>query len=89
MIGELIAEASLCKPVSGTISRTHGTNRNGFPFGATTTTVSKEVGNQYWKVVFTDSDGETHESFARELVLENYGADDKILPTFKCDYVDF
>ena len=65
--GELIDATSLCQPVSGTISRTHGTNREG-PYSTESITVSKEVDDPYWKVITVSRNGDAEEYLARELI---------------------
>ena len=84
--GVLIEGTSLCKPVSGTMSRIRGSTRNSFPFRTTTITVSKEEGDQFWRVV-DENEEETIEYFARELRLR-YSVADRDYPTFICTSVD-
>lgn len=83
LTGELIAGTSLCKPVYGSFTFVRGTNRSGFPFKTTTTTVTKEKDDRYWKVVIVNDDtGEIFEHLARD--LQQYDE----TPTFLCDFVD-
>ena len=89
--GELIEGTSRCKPIFGTISRSHGTNRSNF-FNSSTITVSKEEGDQYWWVVeevgLLSGENEIIEYFARDLILSGSNAEDREYPTFICTFVD-
>jgi len=85
LTGKLIEGTSFCKPVSGTVLRTHTTNRSSFPISPNgTTLISKDADDLYWKVVNNDEDSATTaEYFARELHL--FRQTDPQSATFKCD----
>lgn len=94
LIGSVIDQSSLCKPVSGTVKITRSTNEtsNG-DVETETTVVSKEADEPNWTVSVVLNDDETTRSeySARTLTalpfqvgsLENSGAD------FICDFVDW
>lgn len=94
LIGSVIDQSSLCKPVSGTVKITRSTNEtsNG-DVETETTVVSKEADEPNWTVSVVLKDDETTRSeySARTLTalpfqvgsLENSGAD------FICDFVDW
>lgn len=86
LIGELIEGTSLCQAVAGTAETTFSNSDTSlFPAIITsegTTSISKEIDDQYWRVEGTRVDREgivtTFEYFARELE-----------PTFRCEFSDF
>lgn len=94
LIGSVIDQSSLCKPVSGTVKITRSTNEtsNG-DVETETTVVSQEADEPNWTVSVVLNDDETTRSeySARTLTalpfqvgsLENSGAD------FICDFVDW
>lgn len=88
--GKLIDGTSVCEPIAGTY---RSTRFDGVRRTRTETSISKEVGDQYWRVVeeidFIDIENgiETNEYYARELRLFSGINQDEI--GFRCDFVDF
>jgi len=91
LVGKIVEGSTLCIPVAGTVFTTHSNNTVG---GNMETTISKEMDDEYWRVVNeeTTNDGiEITEYFARELRMRGVGRASTSPETkyFKCDFVDF
>ncbi len=91
LTGKIIDGSSHCKPVAGTFTSIHRTNRTGYAsefVDSRSVSISKENSDRYWRVVAVDhlNDNEITEYFVRELkILRNNGPDDAY---FICDFVD-
>ena len=97
LTGHLIEETSFCEPVAGIVSFEYRENYwDNAGLTTTSTTVSKEIEDQYWRVVSVranDEISEMTEYFVRELVIHRpyISASAEIAPEFKyfiCDFVD-
>lgn len=86
LVGTLIEDSALCKPVSGTVSTTSSISFN--QNSSSATSISKGIDDPYWRVVETRNDSDVTEFFARELRLV-YNSDNPDSANFKCDFVDF
>ena len=94
LTGHLVDDTALCVPVAGVatiVSRSNYWDSNGIT--TTTTTISKDIDDPYWRVVGVNAENETSEYFVRELEIYRpyIGASAKTAPEFKyfiCDFVD-
>jgi len=86
LVGRRIPNSSLCKPVSGTASLTQRLSFNGD--NLLVTNVSKDIDDQYWRIVETRNDTEVLEYFVRELKIV-HDPDFPDSANFICDFVDF
>ncbi len=96
LIGHVIDDGPFCAPVAGTVITTNTSNRG--PLDNYTRIVSKELDDPYWRVTTERVDGETAESFARELIMlrsycggscGTYTLSEPEDTYFQCDFVDF
>jgi len=90
LTGQLIEGTSLCEPVAGTFTETRQNNFDSSDLSTTTitTSVTKEMDDEYWRVTTTDARAIAFEYFARKLVIleDSRDADSAF---FTCDFVDF
>lgn len=94
--GRLIEGTSLCEPVAGTFVSTQRTSDPSV--SVIETTVTKGIDDPYWRVVVldddannvSDSESETREYFARELVIDRGSRVEvrMVSAAFVCDFVD-
>jgi len=97
IIGEVVEGTSRCKPIYGMLSTTRGTDSLGGGFGTIKSTITKQIGDQYWKVLVVTTRGEynfeyvleTREYLVEELFEAVSDSNESLFSTFKCVFVDF